>query len=176
AFAKSLGAFESYAALRTSIEDGIRREKEEHESHRVRMEAVENIAVKSVMDIPDALIDREIEKMFSDLESRLAPMGANVDAYLGHLKKTRQDLVKEWHDEAVRRVRIALTLRQIAKAERIEPVGEEVGEKMNELIKEFPSAVEAKKRYSEDSLREYAQQVLANEAVLKLVEQHCVIN
>ncbi len=110
AFAQSLGDFKTLEELKKSVEDGIRREKVEHEASRVRIEAVGEIAKNAKMEIPDMLIDREIEKMFQDLEERVSSMGVSLESYLDHLKKSREDLTTDWRPEAVKRVRIALTL------------------------------------------------------------------
>lgn len=173
-FAKSLGSFETFAELKKNITDGIMREKEEHENSRLRMEAIGQIADKSTMEIPDVLIEREVEKMYQDLEEHVSGTGLGMDAYLQHLKKTKEDLWKDWQSEAEKRVRVALTLRALAKFEQIQLAEEEVQAKMQETIKNFPSPADAKKRFSQDALREYAESVLKNEKVFELIEYECI--
>ncbi len=47
---------------------------------------------------------------------------------------------------------------------------------MQEIIKNYPSAKEAKERYSQDALREYAESVLMNEEAFKLLEKECIVD
>jgi trigger factor len=175
AFAQSIGNFKTLEELNSSVREGIKFEKEEHEIARARMEAVEKIAEKAKMEIPDVLIEREIEKMFEDLESRMSGAGLTLEQYLSHLKKTREELAKDWREEAGKRVKFALTLRAIARSEKIQPAEEEIKEKMQETVKNMPSPKEAKKQYNELELHEYAENVLANEKVLELIEKECVV-
>ncbi|MDO8558170.1 MAG: trigger factor [bacterium] len=175
AFAQSLGDFKTFEELKKSVEGGIRREKEEHETSRVRLEAISEIARNAKMEIPDVLIEREIEKMFQDLEERVGGMSLSFEAYLDHLKKSRKELEADWRPEAQKRVRIALALRAIAKSERLVIPAEKVEERVQEIMKNRSSEKEAKKRYDKEVLREYAESVLMNEEVFNLLEKECII-
>lgn len=176
AFAASLGAFKTFAELETSVREGLLREKEEAEGARVQMAAVTAIAAKTDIEIPDVLTSREVEKMFEDLIARLEAGGLTLDVYLSHLKKTREALAREWRGEAEQRVKIALTLRALAQQEYVTATDAEREAKMHELAKNYGSPKEAKRHFSEDTLREYVEQAVTNEKVLELIEKTCVIN
>lgn len=175
AFAQSLGKFSTFAEIEKNVADGIRREKEEHETLRARMEIIGKIAEKARMEVPDVLIEREVEKMFQDLEARLAGSGLTLETYLEHLKKTRDELGNDWRGEAEKRVRIALALRAIAKEEQVIPREDEIEAKMQDVVRGHASAADVRKQYSEEALREYAEQLLANEKVFELIERECII-
>ena len=174
AFAQSLGALKTFAELEASIREGVMREKEEAERARAQMEAISAIAAKTDTEIPDVLVLREVEKMFEDLSTRLEAGGLTLEAYLEHLKKSREALAHEWRNEAATRVKIALTLRALAQQEHITVAEAEREAKMQELAKSYASPHEARKQFSEDALQEYAEQALVNEKVLALIEQNCV--
>ncbi len=170
-FAKSTGNFESLEALRKSVEQGIRLEKEEKEKERIRIRIIEEIAARSTIDVPDSLIAAETDKMFLELQSGVRDMGMTWEGYLAHVKKTAEDLRRDWRDQAERRVRIALCLGEIARQEGIRPTDEEITGRANEYLRRFESVEEAKKTIDPERLREYTAGVLRNEKVFELLEK-----
>ena len=169
-FVKGLGNFDSVAALKKNVAEGLAQEKEEKETQRIRALLVEAIAEKSTMDVPRVLIDREIEKMTEELRAQIVQMGMQWEDYLTHIKKTPEDLARDWRDDAERRVRIALCLREIGVAEKIEPTAEEIETRANEMLARYKSAENAKKDFDPEALRGYTKDVLVNEKVFRFLE------
>ena len=170
-FVKGLGNFDSVAALKKNVAEGLAQEKEEKETQRIRALLVEAIAEKSTMDVPRVLIDREIEKMTEELRAQIVQMGMQWEDYLAHIKKTPEDLARDWRDDAERRVRIALCLREIGVAEKIEPTAEEIETRANEMLARYKSAENAKKDFDPEALRGYTKDVLVNEKVFEFLEK-----
>lgn len=170
-FAKSLGDFLTVEALKSSVRDGLKSEKEEREKERIRISILEEISQDSGIEVPDVLVKAELEKMSGELKSGVQSMGMKWEDYLLHLKKTAEDLKKEWRNEAEKRVRVALCLREIARLEKIEPSAEEIEARANQLLIQFRSTEEAEKRVDAAELREYTRGVLRNEKVFEFLEK-----
>lgn len=170
-FAKAIGNFSSLDSLRSSIREGIRREKEAKETERARMAMIEEIAAHSKFETPDVLITSELQKMVEELKSGIAGMGMKWEDYLLHVKKTEEALRSEWSKEAERRVRVGLVLRKIVKRENIEVSQEEVEARYNEELRQFQAQKEAGKKIDPESLREYTKGVLKNEKVFEFLEK-----
>ena len=71
------------------------------------------------VEIPQILIDDEKQKMFAELKQNLEHQGLSFEDYLKNLKKTEEDLAKDFAKGATERAKTALILRQIAKEEKI---------------------------------------------------------
>lgn len=169
-FVKNLGSFNTLEALKSNIREGILQEKTEKENQRIRALTIEEIANAAEMEIPDVLIHAEIEKMLQELKSGVGDMGMRFDKYLEHVKKTLEELKKEWMGEAEKRVRIALVLREIAEKESINPEEHEVEERANQFLQRFRSVKDAEKNIDANELREYTRGVLRNEKVFEFLE------
>lgn len=168
AYAKSVGNFSSLEALKDNIRDGIRLEKEEKAKEAHRLKIVDEIANTTTIDVPTLMIDAEREKMIQELRASIADMGLKWDDYLSHLKKTEEDLKKEWGDDAKRRVRTGLVLREIAKKENIHPSDEEVQREVERILRPYHD--EERKTIDLTRLKDYAYGVVRNEKVFKLLE------
>lgn len=170
-FARSIGNFESKTALEESVRQGITEEKKEKERDRIRIAIIDEIAKNASMDIPNVLISAELKKMLSELKSGVTSMGMKWEDYLTHIKKTPEALEREWTEEANRRVRVALSLREIAQKEKIAPTEEEIQARANQFLRQYHAAEEAKKDIDPAELYEYTKSVLRNEKVFEFLEQ-----
>lgn len=169
-FAKSLGSFSSLQNLTESIKEGLQKEREQREKERIRIMIAEKIAADCNIDLPQLLVERELEKMVEELKSGIAQMGMKWEEYLTNIKKTAEDLKQEWEAAARTRTAVALVLREIAQKEKIEVAGQEVEERVNRFLQRFSSAAEAEKNIDPRELREYTKGVLRNEKVFELLE------
>jgi len=174
-FAKSLGNLESLSALKNSIKDGLMQEKETREKERIRIELIEKIADESKMEIPENLIIEELEVMVSELKTSINELGLDFEKYLSETKTTIDEFKKRWRQQAEKRIRVDLCLRAIAKKEQIDVSDEEITERINQDLKYYGSAEQAKKDIDLKKLEEYTKNVLLNEKVFALLEREAEI-
>ncbi|HEY4528049.1 MAG TPA: trigger factor [Candidatus Paceibacterota bacterium] len=169
-FAAGLGTFPSLEALKQNIREGITKEKEEKERERIRIAVMDAIAAKTEMAIPQTLIESELEKMAGELKANIESMGMNFEKYLEHLKKTAEDLKKEWADEAKRRVKIALILRAVAETKHLEPNDAEITDEINRILSRHKTPKAAAKDLDPEAVRQYARGTARNEKVFQWLE------
>jgi len=170
-FAKSLGEFKSLEELKSSIEDGIIKEKEIKEKERIRLELIEQVAKDSKMNIPEVLINQEIQKMEIDFKNSITNMGLDFDTYMKQINKKIEDIKEEWKEQAKKRVKIGLCLKEIIKKEKLDVTDKEVEEKINQDLKQYPNIKEVKKNIDLNVLKEYTKNILKNEKAFKLLEK-----
>lgn len=169
-FAKGLGNFSSVDALKAGIKDGLGKEKAEKENQRIRSMMAEEIAKGISAEISEVLVTAELEKMFAELKSGIQSMGLKWEDYLAHIKKTPEELEKEWRPEAEKRVKAALALRAIASQEKITVSEEEITERANQFLRQYGSPEEAEKEIDAEELKEYIRGVIRNEKVFEFLE------
>ena len=174
-FAKSLGNFKSLSEVKKSIKQGLLQEKEIKEKERIRIELIEKIAQDSKMEIPNILIEQELEKMLIGLKASIESMSLDFEKYLKEIKKTADELKKDWQKQAKKRVEIALCLQEIAERENIKVSDEEVKERINQDLKHHPDTKEVEKNIDLAALKEYTKGVLRNKKVFEFLEQEAKI-
>lgn len=170
AFATTIGNFKSIDELKTSIRKGILAEKEEKEQERMRISIIEAVTEKTGGELPDLLIERELEKMLAELKANIGQMGLDWTTYLANIKTNEGDLKKGWMKDAGRRVKIALTLREIAKVEKIEPDETEIQEAAGKALARMDISEEELKKIDRNAFLEYNTTIARNEKVFKFFE------
>lgn len=169
-FAKKVGKFENIGQLKQSIVDGIKQEKEAKVKDARRREILNKIVQASRVEIPDILIDGEIEKMFADFKNNAVRMGLTFEGYLSHLKKSEQDLRKDWRGQAEKNVRAGLVLGEIAQKENIKPNDQEIEEESNRILLQFKNIGQTEQKFDTKALRDYTENILKNEKVFQYME------
>ena len=106
--------------------------------------------------------------MLFELRKSMEEMGMEWNAYLGHIKKTEDQLRSEWQKDAEKRVRYALVLRNIAEEEHIEPQEDEVNTWTYNYLASRDE--EEKKHIDQAKLKEYAYGILRNNKVFEFLE------
>lgn len=161
---KKLGDFKNLEDFKVKLKENILKEKEMQGREIKRIKIMDAILEKSSLDIPEIIIEGEIDRMLAQTKSDISRMGLNFDKYLEHLKKTEEDLRKELKPEAEKRSKIQLILDKIIQEEKITPNKEEMDKTVGELMKQHP---EVKK----EQVVPYVQMVLSNQEVFKLLEK-----
>ena len=166
-FAKSLGNFENMDALKNTIRLNITEEKKTKEKERRRMEILEKAAEEIKQDMPKFLVEAEKDKMAEEMKRNIAQMGLKWDDYLKHIKKTEEELKKDWEKDAVKRVKYSLILDQMAEQEKIEiPV--------EELEKEAAAMIEYHKNLGQEldkeRVKHYLSGIMRNEKLFQILE------
>lgn len=163
---KALGApgqFENVADFKAKLREHLEIEKKREAEAKHRAALTDKIIAASSFELPPILIDSEIGQMFAQMEEDIKRAGLSVDDYLNHMKKTREDLKKEWTPTAEKRARLQLVLNEIAKKESILPEKEAVEHEVKHLLEHYKNADETR-------VRIYVASVLQNEAVMKFLE------
>jgi len=117
-------------------------------------------------DIPQVLIDHEAQIMMAELEQGVTQQGGKFEDYLTSLKKTREQMMLDIMPDAVKRVKSALMIREIAIKEKIKVEEKEVDEEVEKLIKQYKGYEKVEQRVKEPSYRAYLKNSLTNKKVI----------
>ncbi|UBH07825.1 trigger factor [Macrococcus armenti] len=101
-------------------------------------QAVENAKV----DIPEAMINTELDRMMQEFEQRIAQQGLNLELYYQFSGQTEEQLKESMKADAEARVKTNLTLAAIAKAENIEVSDSDVDAELSKMSEQFGLSVE----------------------------------
>lgn len=108
--------------------------------------------------------------MLQELKSSIENMGLKWPDYLAHIKKTEEELQKDWKNEAEKRTRYAMILREIAAAEKIEPSAAELESFAEKILSQYPET--ERRKIDKERLKDYAYGITRNEKVFQLLESN----
>lgn len=111
---------------------------ENNMKERLIAQAVENAKV----DIPEAMINTELDRMMQEFEQRIAQQGLNLELYYQFSGQTEEQLKESMKADAEARVKTNLTLAAIAKAENIEISDTDVDAELSKMSEQFGLSVD----------------------------------
>jgi trigger factor len=118
-FARSMGDFADLAALRKELKARLERNALDKARHEFADKIIEYAVANSTVDLPDVLVDQEVEVMHDEFRSSLARQGIAEEAYLKVVEKTEADMHADFRPKAEQRVKVLLVLTKIGDAEGI---------------------------------------------------------
>ncbi len=165
----SIPNVENLEKLKEKIKEGIEADKKNKENERMKMKVMENITKKISFEVPEVLIEKEIDNMIDTLKNQVSNSGVSFEDYLSNMKKSEEDIRKEWRKRAEDNVSYAITLYKIALQEDLQVTPEEIEA---EVDKHFQMSGKDKNEEKEENLermRNYVHDVIKNQKVFDLL-------
>lgn len=116
-FLSGLGDFATLDELRADIRRRLEANALDRARHGFADKIIEYAVANATVDLPDVLIDQEVEVMHDEFRGSLARQGITEEAYLKAVEKTSDDLHADMRPGAEKRVRTLLVLSRIADVE-----------------------------------------------------------
>ncbi|MEW6408191.1 MAG: trigger factor [Patescibacteria group bacterium] len=170
-FAKSLGEFKDLADLKEKLQQNLELEVEQKEKDRLDLEIMEKIAEKTDFELPETLIQAEVRKMIEELKNMVLVSGGEYEKYLRHIKKTEEDLKKDFGPRAEKRVKIGLILREIAKKEKINVQEEEVEKEQKKTLERYQHDPKTMEKIQSEEYKDYLRSLIQNRKVFEFLEK-----
>ena len=121
-FAKDIGEFDTLVGLRDRVEQDLQREAEAEADRNLRSDLLKTLAARVTVDIPDSLVERELDRRTEEFARRL--MDQNIDPRRANID---WDQFRDSQREASREsVKSALVLDEIARREHVTVTDEDI--------------------------------------------------
>ena len=166
-FAQDVSDFDTLAEYKDDLKKKIAERKESEAKAKKESEAIEKVVEAAKMDIPQAMIDTQVNRMLEDFAMRLQQQGLSVEQYFQYTGMTADKIMEEMKPEAVKRIKNSLVLEAVAKAENIEVSEEEFEAELQKMTDQYKMEIEKIKEFMQDA---EAKQMKDDIAIQKAVE------
>ena len=119
-FARQMGDFADVASLREDIRTRLAANALDRARHAFADRIIEYAVANATVELPEILVDQEVEVMHDEFRGTLARQGLEEAAYLTAVEKTEADLHTEFRPGAEKRVKTLLVLSKVADVEGVE--------------------------------------------------------
>lgn len=171
AFARGLGNFESLEKLKENMRQGLLEEKKTKSKEERRTRILDALVEKSAIEYPLILVEEELKRMVREFEMQIRSMGLDFAGYLTQMKKTEDELKKEWEPQAKKRLAAHMILDALAKEEEIDIDSQEVEAEMNKTLTQYKDVKDIGKKIDMERLYAAARGQLLNEKVFEFLEK-----
>ena len=145
-FVKDSTGSESIEAYKAKTKERLQKQAERRANDATENSILEAIAANTEVEIPQAMIEREIDGLVQKFEYQLMYQGLKLQEYLDFLKVTNEDFRKNYAEQAEKNVKNQLIISEIIKAENLEATEEEVEAKVAEQAASVEKTTEEYKK------------------------------
>ena len=173
-FAKDVAAVDSFAELKENLKNTLVKNNDEKAEREFEEAVITAIIENSKMDIPEAMVSKEIDAMMQDLEGRLKYQGLSLDQYMEFTGNTTEKMREFMKENAERKVKADLVLEAISKAEEIKATEEQLNERALELGRVYgPKDPEKMAKILVKSQKNMIEKDIVIENTLKFIKENC---
>lgn len=171
--AKDVSEFDTLEELKASIREKQEEENKSKAKYETEDAAIEAVCKNAKVEIPEGMVEVEIDNMEKDIETKLSYQGMTLDNYLQIIGKTRAEFRDEYKSQAETQIKSRLVLEAVGKAEKIEASEEEVNEKLKEMATNYGKSEEELK--NNEQLINYIKEGLKNEKTVDFIVSNAKI-
>lgn len=125
-FAQDVSEFDTLEEYREDVKKHLTETKETEARHAQEDEAIDRIVENSSMEIPEAMIETQVEVMIDEFAQRISQQGLSFEQYMQFSGQTMDKLKDQVRPDALKRIKSSLVLEKIAEEEKIEVTEDDV--------------------------------------------------
>ncbi|MNJ47917.1 Trigger factor [compost metagenome] len=141
-FAKDVSEFDTLDEYKEDLKKELLSRKEKDSKAAREGIVVDKVSENAEVEIPESMIQSEVQNMVRDFDNRLRSQGMNLEMFLSFSGQTIEDLQEQMKADAEKRVRNNLVLEKIAKEENIVATEEEVNKELNDMAEAYKRSPE----------------------------------
>ena len=131
---------------------------------------IEKISENAQVDIPDAMIEDQVDAMMRDMEMRMAYQGMRIDDYYKYTGQTEEQVRTMYKPSAAERVRTNLIIEAVMKAENIQATEEEVDAEMTKYADQNKKTLDEFKAMLSDGDKAYFAEIASMQKTVDFIK------
>ncbi len=170
-FAKDVSEFDTLEEYKASIREKLEKEFKDKEEIENENNLIEKVIESCELDIPEAMIDSQLENELGEFDYRMRMQGLDLEQYLQITGSTEENLKDQLRPMAAKRVKGDLILEAIGKAENIEVSEEDIDKELEKMADSYKQ--ENKEKFIKDMKKgdlSFLETAITNQKVIELLK------
>ncbi len=160
---------ETLDAYKEAIKATLTEQKEAEAKRTQTDEAIDKIIDDAEMDIPEPMIDEQVNQIINEFANSMMQQGLSLDQYMQFTGMTADKLREQVRPDALKRIQSSLVLEQIAKDENLEVSDEEIEAEIEKMAQSYGMDVETLKGYIQDAEKENIKADMLNQKAVDFI-------
>ena len=170
-FAKDVSEFDTLDAYKADIEKKLKERKEAVAKREREDKVVDAVIENAQMDIPEAMIQGQIQQLMQDFVRRMQAQGLSIDQYYQFTGLDNAKIQEQMRPQALKRIQSRLVLEKIAETENIQISDEKFEEELKAMADMYKMEVEKLKEVMGDYEKEQIKKDMAVQEAVTLVAE-----
>lgn len=167
-FAMDVSEFDTLDEYKADIREKLTKQNEDRAKNETEQNVVDAVCEKAEIDIPEEMINSQIDNMVRDMDMQMRYQGLDLQSYMKYTGQTMDMIRAQYKPEAEKRVKRTLVLEKVAELEKVEATEDDINGEYENISKENGMKVEDIKKYIPES--DITERIKAQKAIALLVE------
>lgn len=168
---KDVSEFDTLDEYKADIEKNLRERKEGVAKREREDKAVDAVIANAQMDIPEAMIQNQIQQLMNDFVQRMQAQGLSIDQYYQFTGLDQAKIQEQMRPQALKRIQSRLVLEKVAEVENIQISDEKFEEELKTMADMYKMEVEKLKELMGDAEKEQMKKDIAVQEAVTLVAE-----
>lgn len=169
-FAKDVSEFDTLEDLKKQTKKDLQKSKDLQAENAAKDAVIEKVYEANKFDVPNVMVEDEIDNMSQELDQQLRYQGLNLDQYIQFTGKDRKSFRDELREDATKKVGTRVVLRSIADKENLEVSEAELDEELQEMAKQYNMELDKVKEALADSMEYFKKDIVIKKVIDTLYE------
>lgn len=171
-FAQDVSEYDTLAEYKEDVKKKLEGRKQEEAKRTKEEEAIQKIVDKSKMEIPDAMIETQVQSMLEDFANRISQQGLSFEQYMQLTGMTVDQMREQMRPDAVKRIQSGLVLEAIAKEENLEVPEEDIDAEIEKIAGMYGMEADKMKEQMDKNVKEDIKRDLAVQKAVELIMEN----
>ena len=172
-FASDVSSFETFAEYKEDKKKTLEVKKEEQAKREKQSKVVEKIAEAAEVEIPEAMIKYNQERIVNEMSQRMMYQGLQMEQYLQLMGTTKEEFLERVKPDAIARIKTSLVLEAVAAAENIVVSDDDVDAEIQDMATQYQMKPEELKDMIGAPEMENIKKDIASRKALEFLGENC---
>lgn len=170
-FAQDVSEFDTLEEYKTDLRKKLEERAQEAAERRYEDELVKKAVENAEVDIPEVMVERQINNILQRLNMALAYQGMDLKNYMEIMGIDEKKLRDDYRERAYQEVKTQLVLEKIAQTEKVEATEEEIDEEIAKTAEKYNQSAEEFKKHLQNDDIEYIKDTIITRKTIELMKQ-----
>ncbi len=173
-FAKDVSEFDTLEEYKADIKKNLEEKKADAAKRAKEDAAVDKAIENASMEIPDAMLETQVDQMLEDFSRRIQAQGLSIEQYMQFTGATPDAMREQMKPQAMKRIQSRLVLEKIAEAENIQITDERLDEEISKMAEMYKMEADKLKEMMGDAEKEQMKKDMAVQDAVTLIAEAAV--
>ncbi len=136
-FVKDVSEFDTLDELQADVREKLVKEAADKDENQMKNSAIEKVFEANDIDVPDVMVESEIENMMSEFDQQLRSQGMDLDSYFKYMGTDSNSFKETLKDEAFKKVKTRMIISAIAEQEKFEATDDDVQKEIESMAQMY---------------------------------------
>lgn len=168
-FAKDISEFDTLDEYKADVRAKLEAQAAERDNNAFTNAVIEKVMENATVEIPEAMVERQIDSMVRNFEARLAQQGLKLADFIKYTGQDEKSFRNQYREQAEKSVRANLVLEAVENAENFEATEEEIDAEIVKFAGQIGQDVENLKKNLTEGDREYFKADVIRDKAVKFL-------